>query len=140
MSIDGATERSRRTRVGLWTLASLVAWSVAVATPGRADDEIDRVLSEAGKVKYEHYCMPCHGAGGEPATAKTDLRTYVERHDGKFPAADWLAIIADARPGSIHADVWERIRKDQVTTSADAAAARGVVGQIARYVRSIQTK
>jgi mono/diheme cytochrome c family protein len=140
MIIDGAMDRSRRTRLGLWALAPLVAWNLVAASPGGADDEIDRVLSEAGKVKYEHYCMPCHGAGGGPATAAVDLRTYVERNGGKFPAADWIAIVADARPGNVHADVWERIRKDQVTSSADAAAARGVVGQIARYVMSIQAK
>lgn len=140
MITHGATDRSRRARGALRALVPLVALGVAAASPGHADDELDRVLSEAGKAKYEHYCMPCHGAGGEPATAKTDLRTYVERHGGKFPVGDWLAIVADARPGSVHADVWERIRKDQVTTVADAAAARGVLGQIARYVMSIQAK
>lgn len=111
----------------------------AFALPARADDEIDRVLQENGKMRYEQYCTTCHGADGAPGSAKTDLRTYVARHGGKFPAADWLAIIADARPASPHAAVWERIRADQINTSGDVAA-RGVVGQIARYVMSIQAK
>jgi len=109
----------------------------ALAIPARADDDIDRVLQESGKVRYEQYCTACHGPDGAPGSAKTDLRTYVKRHGGKFPAADWLAIIADTRPASPHTTVWERIRADQINTSGDVAA-RGVVGQIARYVMSIQ--
>jgi hypothetical protein len=35
--------------------------------------------------------------------------------------------------------VWERIRKDQGTSNAEPAA-RGIVGQIARYVNSVQAK
>jgi len=123
-------------RIGGRIAFALVACGMLVA-PVRADD-IDRVLEEGGKVRYQQYCTACHGPNGEPGSAKTDLRTYVKRHGGKFPAADWLAVIADTRPASPHTAVWERIRADQINTSGDVAA-RGVVGQIARYVRSIQT-
>ena len=119
----------------------LIAWGLAFAAPAWADDEIDRVLAENGKLRYTQYCTPCHGEGGAPGKAAVDLRTYVARHGGKFPAADWLAIIADTRPGSVHTEVWERIRRDQQTGGIDASVvARGVVGQIARYVNSIQSK
>jgi mono/diheme cytochrome c family protein len=127
----------------------LVAVAIALA-PGtrvRAEDEIDQSLSAAGKVHYDRYCTPCHGAGGAPGTAVSsstkqpiDLRTYVQRHGGTFPAADWLAVIADARPGGPHAAVWRSIRQAQSGTTGSAAAARGIVGQIARYVMSIQAK
>jgi hypothetical protein len=127
----------------------LVAVAIALA-PGtrvRAEDEIDQSLSAAGKVHYDRYCTPCHGAGGAPGTAVSsstkqpiDLRTYVQRHGGTFPAADWLAVIADARPGGPHAAVWRSIRQGQSGTTGSAAAARGIVGQIARYVMSIQAK
>jgi mono/diheme cytochrome c family protein len=132
---------SGRMRTGTWIIIlSIAAWGSWRAIPARAGDEIDRVLSEAGKARYEQYCTECHGPGGAPGSqAKVDLRTYVARHGGKFPAADWLAIIADARPASPHARVWEHIRKDQVGTSGNAAA-RAVVGEIARYVGSIQSK
>jgi len=127
----------------------LVAVAIALA-PGtrvRADDEIDQSLSAAGKVHYDRYCTPCHGAGGAPGKAVSsstkqpvDLRNYVERHGGTFPAADWLAVIADARPGGPHAAVWRSIRQANAGTTGSSAAARGTVGQIARYVMSIQTK
>jgi hypothetical protein len=122
-----------------WRFLSLVAWGVGFSLPAWAD-EIDRALVEGGKARYAQYCTPCHGEGGEPAEAAVDLRTYVARHGGKFPAADWLSILADARPGSVHADVWERIRKDQPGGVDASAMARGTVGQIARYVISIQSK
>jgi len=125
---------------GAWIVLSIVGAGLGVAISAGADDEIDHVLAAGGKVRYEQYCTSCHGPGGAPGTkAKSDLRTYVARHGGKFPAADWLAIIADARPGSPHTKVWERIRKDQLGTTSDAAA-RGTVGQIARYVISIQSQ
>jgi len=118
----------------------LVACGIAVAIPAQAKDEIDRVLAENGKVRYEQYCTSCHGHGGAPGEkAKSDLRSYVARHGGKFPAADWLAIVVGARPGSTHAAVWDQMRKDQVGTNADVVA-RGMVAEIARYVMSIQSQ
>jgi hypothetical protein len=123
--------------------------TLAVAPGGRAlaADEIDHALSSAGKVWYDKYCTPCHGVGGAPGNAVStetkkpvDLRTYVQSHGGKFPAADWLAVIADARPGGVHAPVWETITKAQAGAPQQDAAARGVLGSIARYVVSIQTK
>jgi hypothetical protein len=126
-----------------------LAIALALGMGGRAvgDDEIDEVMSSAGKVWYDKYCTSCHGADGAPgkaissATKKpVDLRDYVQRHGGKFPAADWLAIIGDQRPGNIHSDVYRTIKEDQVGMRDNNVAARGVVGNIARYIRSIQTK
>jgi mono/diheme cytochrome c family protein len=120
-------------------LCSVFVCGIVLAIPARADDEIDGVIAANGKVQYEHYCTSCHGQGGGPgAKAKTDLRTYVARHGGKFPASDWLAIIAESRPASPHAPVWDRIKRDQSNANASVAA-RGVVGQIARYINSIQS-
>lgn len=139
---------TERRGVRLELLALAVALEM-VGTSGRvfAADQIDDALSSAGKVWYDKYCTPCHGAGGAPGTAvaratnkPVDLRVYVKNHGGKFPAADWLAIIADTRPASVHADVWDTIKRSQVGMTQDEAAARGVVGSIARYVNSIQTK
>ena len=127
-------------------LAVAIALALGIAGQALAADNIEDALSDAGKVWYEKYCTPCHGPGGAPGEAVTrgtkqpvDLRTYVQRHGGKFPAADWLAVIADTRPASVHSDVWETIQRAQAGTQGDAAA-RGVVGSIARYVMSIQTK
>ncbi len=122
---------------------------LVVGTTGAAfaADQIDDALSTAGKVWYEKYCTPCHGAGGAPGTAVSqatkkpvDLRGYVQAHGGTFPAADWLAVIADARPGGPHAAVWEDIKKAQAGSVQNDVAARGVLGSIARYVQSIQAK
>jgi hypothetical protein len=127
----------------------LLSVALAMGIGGRAlaADDIDDALSAAGKVWYDKYCTPCHGAGGAPGTAvhgdskkPVDLRTYVARRGGKFPAADWLALIADASPGNLHTKVWETIKKDQPAVTFNEATSRGVVGSIARYVNSVQTK
>jgi hypothetical protein len=135
------------TRPSFQLVALAIALAVGTGSRALAADQIDDVLSNAGKVWYDKYCTPCHGPGGAPGEAVSsatkqpvDLRTYVQRHGGKFPAADWLAVIADARPGGVHARVWETIRKDQLGMGQSDAPARGVVGSIARYVNSIQTK
>ncbi len=117
-----------------------VACGIGLAGSALAADQIDEVLAAGGKMRYEQYCTSCHGKDGAPgAKAKTDLRTYVARHGGKFPASDWIAVVADTRPGSIHTEVWDDIRKESTGTNADVAA-RGIVGQIARYINSIQSK
>jgi mono/diheme cytochrome c family protein len=133
-----------RSRLPFVVLA--IALVVGVGSRVLAADQIEDALSGAGKVWYEKYCMPCHGAGGAPGDAvaratkqPVDLRTYVKRHGGKFPAADWLAVLADARPASVHSDVWRTIQQAQIGPGQEAAA-RGMVGSIARYVISIQTK
>ena len=128
----------------------LISLAITLATGlgGRAlADPIDDALSNAGKMWYDKYCTPCHGPGGAPGEAvyratkqPVDLRTYVQHHGGKFPAQDWLAVIAGNRPGSVHTPVWEKIKDDQGGRVQSDAAARGVVGSIARYIISIQTK
>lgn len=129
-----------RNHTRAWSVLFIVACGIAIAMPIQANDELDQVLAEGGKRHYEHYCTSCHGQGGAPGEkAKGDLRTYVARHGGKFPVSDWIAIIADVRPASVHAAVWDQMRKDQVGTNADVAA-RGMVAEIARYVQSIQSK
>lgn len=123
-----------------------IALATGTGNRAHAEDQIEQTLSEAGKVWYDKYCTPCHGAGGAPGKAMysaikqpVDLRIYVERRR-KFPAADWLAVLADSRPGGVHAHVWRDIRRAQAGTPATAASARGVVSEIARYIASIQTK
>ena len=126
-----------------------LAIALALGTTGRAlaADQIDEALISAGRVWYDKYCTPCHGPDGAPGDAisratkrPVDLRTYVLDHGGKFPAADWLGVIADTRPASVHASVWKRIRQGQTGTIGNEAAARGLVGSIARYIASVQTK
>ena len=126
--------------------ALATALALGAAARAHAADDIDTALSSAGKVWYERYCTQCHGPGGAPGTAvysatkaPVDLREYVKRHGGKFPAADWLAVISDSRRCSVHTAVWEGIKREQ-SGVAQEPAARGVVGSIARYIRSIQRK
>lgn len=140
-------ERHGVRRVSRLFLAVASMLAIGWGGPVSAADTIDDVLSNAGKAWYEKYCTPCHAPGGAPGTAvahatnkPVDLRTYVKAHGGKFPAADWLAVIADTRPASVHTTVWETIQRDQGGMAQKEAAARGVVGSIARYVNSIQTK
>jgi len=135
------------TRPSLPFVGVAIALALGIVGEARAADDLDEALSKAGKVWYDKYCTPCHGPGGAPATAvatatkqPVDLRTYVKRHGGKFPTSDWIAIIADTRPASVHADVWDTIKQAQAGSLENDAAARGVVSAIARYVNSIQTK
>jgi mono/diheme cytochrome c family protein len=127
------------------TLALLATLGTGARVP--AADEIDAAVSAAGKVWYEKYCMPCHGPGGAPGEAVSratkepvDLRTYVAGHGGTFPANDWLAVTADIRPGGVHAKVWRTIEAAQPGVAGKEAAARGVLGSIARYIMSVQRK
>jgi hypothetical protein len=53
---------------------------------------------------------------------------------------DWIAVTEDVSPGGVHAPVWESIQRSQVGMTQDKVAARGVLGSIARYVNSVQTK
>ena len=89
---------------------------------------------------------PADGARGmlramsQPVDLEAWLRAYVQRHGGKFPVNDWLAVIQDARPGGVHAKVWRTIKQGQTGAGGKDAAARGVLGSIARYIMSVQTK
>jgi hypothetical protein len=114
----------------------------------RAEDELQKALSEAGRIWYEKYCMPCHGPGGAPGSSvypdskqPVDLRTYVQRHGGKFPAGEWIAVITGAQPGRVHSEVWEKIRRGHAASGPSGnIEARGIVAAIAEYVISVQTK
>ena len=137
-------------RAALGVMAFLVALGGGWIVPNRAraEDELQKARSEAGQVWYEAYCTPCHGKGGAPGSAtypKTkepvDLRTYVQRNGGKFPAGEWIAIVGGSPRSPIHTDVWEKIRrKHQTSVASGNAAARGIVVSIAEYVISLQTK
>jgi hypothetical protein len=49
-------------------------------------------------------------------------------------------VIADAKLGGVHAKVWRTITAAQPGVAGKDSAARGVLGSIARYVTSVQTK
>jgi hypothetical protein len=115
----------------------------------QAEDELQKAHGEAGRIWYEKYCMPCHGEGGAPGSAvypdskqPVDLRTYVQRHGGKFPAGEWFSVVFGPQPGlTHHTDVWNRIRSDyQPAGPTGTTVARGIVASIAQYVISVQTK
>jgi hypothetical protein len=115
----------------------------------RADDELQKARAEAGRVWYDQYCTPCHGPGGAPGTAvypdskqPVDLRVYVQRHGGKFPAGDWLAVVFGPQPGRTqHTAIWEKVRtQHQMQGPSGNAVARGIVASIADYIISVQTK
>jgi hypothetical protein len=100
-----------------------------------------------GKIWYEKYCTPCHGMSGEPGSAAfakskelVDLRTYVQRHGGKFPSGEWLMVVVAQPLHNPHTEIWERIRRDEGGGTNSDAAARAKVRSIADYVVSIQAK
>src|SRR5262249_157201 len=113
----------------------------------RAADEVQQARADSGRVWYEKYCTPCHGAGGAPGTAvfaatkqPIDLRTYVQRNGGKFPSGRWISAVFNPNPGGTHTDVWEKIKSAQPENIERDAVARGVVANVAEYVMAIQKK
>ena len=111
----------------------------------RAADDLEKIQAEAGRQWYDKYCTPCHGAAGAPGSATfadgkklVDLRDYVARNGGRFPAERWISVVATENPGQIHTEVWRTIRDSQGTSISSDVAGRAVVVSIAYYVRSIQ--
>jgi hypothetical protein len=144
-------ESMSRARVPIRVMVLVVALGGVWVVPNcaRAEDELQKARGEAGRVWYEKYCTPCHGAGGAPGKAvypdskqPVDLRVYVQRHGGKFPAGNWLAVVFGPQPGrTVHSEVWEKIRRQHQTSAASGnIEARGIVASIADYVISVQTK
>jgi len=144
-----ACPRTGMTRLGT-CLFSLMTVLIAAAVPSRvmsADNQLQQAHAAAGKVWYEKYCTSCHGQAGGPGSAvyrgsdrPVDLRTYVKRNNGIFPAVEWMAIIEHVDLSAPHAAVWEKIRTDQEGTAGQGAVARGIVASIADYIISVQTK
>jgi len=145
--------------VGKWrfrmrTLSRAIVFTTALGgiwgrpNLARAEDELQKAQAEAGKVWYEKYCTPCHGKDGAPGSAvypnskqPVDLRTYVRRNSGKFPAGEWIAIVGGSPRSPVHSDVWEKIRRQHQSSAATGTAeARGIVVAIAQYVIALQAK
>ncbi|HVO23784.1 MAG TPA: hypothetical protein VMW56_09160 [Candidatus Margulisiibacteriota bacterium] len=138
-----------------WVPIRMMALVIALGTgwvlPNRAqaEDELQKARSEAGRVWYEQYCRPCHGQGGAPGTAvypdnkqPVDLREYVQRRGGKFPAGDWLAVVFGPDPGRTHhTAIWQKVRREhKMEGPSGDAVARGIVASIADYVITVQAK
>jgi hypothetical protein len=112
-----------------------------------AGDEVQDARVQKGKLWYDKYCTPCHGAGGAPGSAvfaatkkPIDLRTYVARSGGEFPSGRWWGVAFNPEPGNVHSKVWERIHNDQSETVERDAETRGVIVNIEDYIISIQSK
>jgi hypothetical protein len=70
-----------------------------------------------------------------------DLRGYVQRHGGKFPAGRWFTVVFGPQRGNVHGEAWEKILKEHQSSGPSGdAVARGMVASIADYVVSVQTK
>jgi len=144
-----ARESKSRMWVPIRVMAFLGALGGAWVVPNcaQAEDELQKARSEAGQIWYDKYCTSCHGKAGAPGSAiypdskqPVDLRTYVQRNGGKFPAGDWIAIVAGSPRSPVHSKVWEEIRRKQTSTASGNVEARGIVVFIAEYVISLQTK
>jgi len=146
-----ARESMSRLWVPIRVMVLVVALGGGWVLPNRAraEDELRKAQAEAGQVWYEQYCRPCHGKDGAPGSAvypdskqPVDLRVYVQRHGGKFPAGDWLAVVFGPQPGRTHhSAIWQKVRtQHQMPSASGDAVARGIVASIADYIISVQTK
>ena len=146
--------QAREPMSGAWVAIRVMAFLVAfgggwvVPNPVRAEDELQKARREAGQIWYDKYCTSCHGKAGAPGSAvypKTkeavDLRTYVQRNGGQFPAGEWIAIVAGSPRSPVHTEAWGEIRRQHQTSGPSGnAEARGIVVSIAEYVISVQSK
>jgi hypothetical protein len=140
--------RAGQRRCAIGVIATLVTLISCCVDPSRAGaQESSSSTPGYGRIWYEKYCTPCHGVGGAPGSAvfvtskqPVDLRTYVQRHGGKFPAGEWLMVVVAKPLDNPHTEVWERIRHDEGGGTSSDAAARAKVRSIADYVVSIQAK
>lgn len=130
-------------------LAILVIVGCLTPLRSSAGDEVRDARVEKGKLWYDKYCTPCHGAAGAPGSAvfpatkkPVDLRTIAQRNGGNFPSMRWWELVFSSHPAGVHGKAWERVRNDQSETievQRDMAA-HSVVANIERYVESIQKK
>ena len=136
----------RRYAIGvIATAAALISCCIGPSRAGAQNQQSSTPGDDP--ILYDKYCTPCHGPGGAPGSAvfvkskePVDLRTYVQRHGGKFPSGDWLSVVFGQPPHNPHTAVWERIRRDEGGGTGSEAVARGKVRSIADYILSIQTK
>src|SRR6266481_3938459 len=108
-----AGPRSRMRRLGACVFSLTIAL-IATEVPTRvmcAENQLQQAHAAAGRVWYEKYCTSCHGQGGGPGSAvyrgsdrPVDLRTYVKRNNGIFPAVEWIAVVEHVDLSSPHAD------------------------------------
>ncbi len=135
-----------------WTLAIAIA---LVASPGCSprdpeDTEEDLGLTEVGQPYFVKYCAPCHGIGGqgdgpeakELPRRPADLTALTARY-GRFPADDVAAYIDGrsdvAAHGARSMPTWgERFSRAFSADYVGESVARGKIGVIVEYVRSIQ--
>ena len=146
-----ARESMSRAWVPIRVMVLVVALGGVLVVPNCAraeEDELQKARSEAGRIWYEKDCVPCHGKGGAPGKAvyrdskqPVDLRVYVQRHGGKFPAGNWLTVVFGPQTDNPHSKAWEKLRRQHQTSGASGnIEARGIVASIADYVISVQTK
>ena len=139
--------RVGKRRCAMFAMAAAATLVSCCVDPSRAGaQDAQPPTANAGRIWYEKYCTPCHGQGGAPGSAvfvaskqPVDLRTYVQRHGGKFPTGDWLSVVFGQPPHNPHTAIWERIQRDEGGTGSEPGA-RGKVRSIADYILSIQAK
>jgi mono/diheme cytochrome c family protein len=145
VTVSAKLQRGRCAIRVIATAATLISWCVDPSRAGAQDQPSSTPGN--GRIWYEQYCTPCHGPGGAPGSAvfaaskqPVDLRTYVQRHGGKFPSGDWLMVVFAQPINNPHTAVWERIRREEADGTTNELASRAKVRSIAEYVISIQAK
>ena len=132
-----------------WRSSSLLAGLGFSRTTRERRMSCRRLVSEAGHVWYDTvlHAVPWTkrvrlGSAVYPDSKQpVDLGMYVQRHGGKFPAAEWIAIVGGSPRSPVHSEVWEEIRRQHQTSAPSGnAEARGIVVSIAEYVISLQSK
>lgn len=135
-------------------IAATIAFSVAAASPGRAEDH---ATATPGQALYRRYCSACHGEDGrgtgivsglmKPKPA--DLTQLAKKAGGVFPFEAVMRTIDGRQTLRAHGDsqmpVWGEIFAREAEESDDSVegarlAARGKVVEITEYLATIQER
>ena len=126
-----------------------LAWGYA-APNSKVTIPVNRTNPTDGKLMYQNYCAPCHGAdgrgGGPAATAMkappTDLTRLSQTNHGAFPKSHIASMLqfGSSLPahGSAAMPVWGHLF-DRIEPGQSAQTALRI-GNLTRYLESMQAQ
>ena len=113
---------------------------------------VSKTSATSGKQMYVNYCAPCHGVDGRgqgPVAAAlkkqpTDLALLSKNNGGKFPATHIMSVLefgaANPSHGAAEMPVWGPMLDRMDNTSAENNVSLLRIGNLSRYLQSLQAK
>jgi len=130
--------------------ACFLAMGYADQSKGKVVIPVNRTNPTDGKMMYQSYCAPCHGADGRgngPAasamkTQPTDLTQLARMHQGKFPETHVASVLqfGSAVPahGSASMPIWGQLFGKMEPVQSQETALR--INNLTRYLETMQAR